>query len=69
MSLTCTFRSHHSREDHPGRLKFPRHVGPGPAPSYAAYKRLRRDIDRLTYVVEWMTVELQALSQREGLPP
>ncbi|KAJ0921580.1 hypothetical protein HanPSC8_Chr05g0193171 [Helianthus annuus] len=50
----------------PGAPQFPRHVGPGPSPSY---QRLCSDVDRLTYVVEWMAVEMQRLSQREGLPP
>ncbi|MFS7951408.1 hypothetical protein Hanom_Chr07g00594781 [Helianthus anomalus] len=49
----------------PWAPQFPLHVRPDPSPSC---KRLRRDVDRLTYVVECMIVELQRLSEREGLP-
>ncbi|MFS7964637.1 hypothetical protein Hanom_Chr08g00752681 [Helianthus anomalus] len=53
----------------PGVPQFPRHVRPGPAPSYAWYQQLRHDVDRLTYVMEWLVEEAQDRRQREALPP
>ncbi|KAM0019197.1 hypothetical protein Hdeb2414_s0011g00375841 [Helianthus debilis subsp. tardiflorus] len=50
----------------PGAPQFPRHVWPSPGPSY---QRLRRDVDRNNYLLEWVVAELQEHRQRSGLPP
>ncbi|MFS7968676.1 hypothetical protein Hanom_Chr09g00800401 [Helianthus anomalus] len=53
----------------PGAPQFPRHVRLGPAPRYPAYQQLRHDVDRLTYMMEWLLEEAPERRQREGFPP
>ncbi|MFS8001888.1 hypothetical protein Hanom_Chr13g01195601 [Helianthus anomalus] len=49
--------------------QFPRNVRPGSAPGAATYQQLRYDIDRQTYVMDWLVEEAKEHRQREGLPP
>ncbi|MFS8023575.1 hypothetical protein Hanom_Chr16g01453051 [Helianthus anomalus] len=49
--------------------EFPRHVRPCPSPRATTYQQLHHDVDKLTYVMEWLVEEAQEHRHREGLPP